>query len=449
MRTFKISLLVLIFPITLFAQWYDKTDGVPVGYCNAIDAYDSLIATGPYANDSLYLTTDGGNSWFTRPLPSNLSISDISIKGSEKIWFCTWNGKIYNTSDGGFNWQLQFYDTSMTKFMNYLEMFDDMNGIAMGDAPAEDKPALFLRTTDGGMNWILQNDSELIGLWSGDLWRRVDFVNINVGYFYTFQAYPPTIYKTINGGKNWQVVSDTIKSYVLKAYDENIFLSEGAYGIISRTLDGGQTWESNQWSFMDWALDIEYIPGNPSNVWCVSTSMAFSSDTGKTWVNEYNLQSEIIYDMVFTDQDNGWLYTGGGGILRHIYRTTNGGHGGLIVSVDDRNPDLGLVGFSLEQNYPNPFNPSTIIKYTFPNVETRHASSPQVVTLKVYDLLGREIVTLVNEEKPAGEYEIEFSVGQESFPVLPSGVYFYQLKVYPANGGAGEFVETRKMVLIK
>jgi photosystem II stability/assembly factor-like uncharacterized protein len=429
MRILKISLLIFILPITLFAQWYDKTDGVPVGYCNAIDAYDSLIATGPYANDSLYLTTDGGNSWFTRPLPSNLSISDISIKGSEKIWFCTWNGKIYNTTDGGFNWQLQFYDTSMTKFMNYLEMFDDMNGMAMGDAPAEDKPALFLRTTDGGMNWISQNDSELIGLWSGDLWRRVDFVNINVGYFYTFQAYPPTIYKTINGGNNWQVVSDTIQSYVLKAYDENIFLAEGTYGIISRTLDGGQTWESNQWSFMDWALDIEYIPGNPSNVWCVSTSMAFSSDTGKTWVNEYNLQSEIIYDIVFTNQDNGWLYTGGGGILRHIYRTTNGGHGGLIVSVDDSKRDSGPVRFSLEQNYPNPFNPSTKIKYQI--------SELSFVTLKVYDVLGSEIVPLVNEEKSMGSYTVDFNAEQ-----LPSGIYFYRLQT-------PNFTQTKKMILLK
>ena len=143
--------------------------------------------------------------------------------------------------------------------------------------------------------------------------------------------------------------------------------------------------------------------------------------------------------------DNNTLYYG----TDRVYRTTNGGHGGLIVSVDDSNPDLGLVGFSLEQNYPNPFNPVTKIKFTIPNVETRHASSLQLTMLKVYDILGRVVATLVNEEKPAGEYEIEFSVGQESFPVLPSGVYFYQLKVYPANGGAGEFVETRKMVLIK
>jgi photosystem II stability/assembly factor-like uncharacterized protein len=134
------------------------------------------------------MTIDGGNNWFAIPLPNSLEVgdnlSDISINGSEKIWFCTWKGKIYNTMDGGLNWYLQFYDTSMTKFMNYIEMFDEMNGMAMGDAPANDKPALFLKTTNGGEDWISQNQTELLGLWSGDLWRRVDFVNIDVGYFY-------------------------------------------------------------------------------------------------------------------------------------------------------------------------------------------------------------------------------------------------------------------------
>ncbi len=85
--------------------------------------------------------------------------------------------------------------------------------------------------------------------------------------------------------------------------------------------------------------------------------------------------------------------------------------------------------FSLSQNYPNPFNPATSIKYEI--------SSPQFVTIKVYDLLGREIATLVNEKKTAGEYKVEFSSAN-----LPGGIYFYQLR-------AGDFVETKKMVLLK
>ena len=85
--------------------------------------------------------------------------------------------------------------------------------------------------------------------------------------------------------------------------------------------------------------------------------------------------------------------------------------------------------FLLAQNYPNPFNPTTTIKYQIPELS--------FVTPKIYNVLGREIATLVNQEKPVGEYEVEFNATS-----LPSGIYFYRLK-------AGEFVETKKMLLIK
>ncbi|MFC2119445.1 aryl-sulfate sulfotransferase [Bacteroidota bacterium] len=108
-----------------------------------------------------------------------------------------------------------------------------------------------------------------------------------------------------------------------------------------------------------------------------------------------------------------------------------------------------LNKYELMQNYPNPFNPSTTIKYQIPEM--------RFVTLKVYDVLGSEIATLVNEEKPAGSYEIEFNSHSGHVRNLPSGIYFYQLRVYPAEGGAGDpstgsgqvYVETKKMVLMK
>ncbi len=78
--------------------------------------------------------------------------------------------------------------------------------------------------------------------------------------------------------------------------------------------------------------------------------------------------------------------------------------------------------FIYTQNYPNPFNPSTKIKFTIPAVIASETKQSQLITLKVYDVLGNEIATLVNEEKPAGSYEVEFDATD-----LPSGVYFYQL----------------------
>lgn len=95
------------------------------------------------------------------------------------------------------------------------------------------------------------------------------------------------------------------------------------------------------------------------------------------------------------------------------------------------------IQYTLDQNYPNPFNPLTKIRYSIPNVIASGVNQSQIVTLKVYDVLGNEIVTLVNEEKPAGSYEVEFTAGK-----YPSGVYYYRLK-------AGDFVSTRMMILLK
>ncbi|MCZ6702546.1 MAG: T9SS type A sorting domain-containing protein, partial [Ignavibacteria bacterium] len=99
-----------------------------------------------------------------------------------------------------------------------------------------------------------------------------------------------------------------------------------------------------------------------------------------------------------------------------------------ILPVKEGN-NLIVDEFKLFQNYPNPFNPSTRIQYVI--------SSRQIVSLKVYDVLGNEIAAVVNEEKPAGSYEVEFNATS-----LPSGIYFYKLQ-------AGSFVETKKMILLK
>jgi hypothetical protein len=124
-----------------------------------------------------------------------------------------------------------------------------------------------------------------------------------------------------------------------------------------------------------------------------------------------------VYSIFFVDAQNGWLTTSGTQICRYT-GTTN---------VDD---DINSVNeFKLEQNYPNPFNPSTSIHYTI--------GSSQFVRLKVYNVLGDEIVTLVDENKSAGSYQVDFNASS-----LTSGVYFYQLK-------SGSHLETRKMILMK
>ncbi len=102
-----------------------------------------------------------------------------------------------------------------------------------------------------------------------------------------------------------------------------------------------------------------------------------------------------------------------------------------VVGMED--PSSVPAEFLLYQNFPNPFNPNTLIKYQIPELS--------FVTIKVYDVLGSEVASLVNRKKPIGSYEVEFSAAGGAMR-LPSGIYFYRLQ-------ANNFIETKKMLLLK
>jgi len=97
--------------------------------------------------------------------------------------------------------------------------------------------------------------------------------------------------------------------------------------------------------------------------------------------------------------------------------------------LDDKSEKNNVSNYNLSQNYPNPFNPSTKISW--------QSSVSSWQTLKIYDVLGNEVATLVDEYKPAGKYEVEWDASN-----YPSGVYFYQLKIE-------NYIETKKMILLK
>ena len=144
-----------------------------------------------------------------------------------------------------------------------------------------------------------------------------------------------------------------------------------------------------------------------------------TNDGGINWTQQVSSTTEKLNDVYFTDINNG-VIVGDNGIVR---RTSTGGVTGMDKEI------ITNVNFALHQNYPNPFNPITTISYELPKAGK--------VSIKIFDLLGREITTLVDEYKNAGSYEVEFKANY-----LPSGVYFYQLK-------AGDYIFTKKMVLLK
>ncbi|HEY6626921.1 MAG TPA: T9SS type A sorting domain-containing protein, partial [Ignavibacteriaceae bacterium] len=147
------------------------------------------------------------------------------------------------------------------------------------------------------------------------------------------------------------------------------------------------------------------------------------SDGTSEWT--VTMPGSYANDIVLGNDNN--VYVVGGNTAK-INQTT-------VTSIS--NDESTLNSFLLEQNYPNPFNPSTIISFTISSVTANESKQSQFVSLKVYDVLGNEIATLINEEKPAGSYEVNFNAED-----LSSGIYIYQLT-------SGNYIERKKMMMLK
>ena len=436
-------IILMIYPLSIFAQWDRVTgnnlpDYIAGGW--AIDAVPNCaIVSMTYAFNyvypdtfSLFKSVDNGDNWteIKPPFYGQQELAmDISIVNKDKYWLATDHGRIISTQDGGKNWTVQFSNSQLTEFMNYIEMFDENNGVAMGDALSDSTKGLILRTKDGGNAWLAMENNNLT-MTSRDTWKTIDFVKRDIGFFIEnfVGRENQGVFKTTDGGNNWVKIHPPENFGVIKFFDESHGMFFNTNGIGKRTIDGGDTWEDIPFKFIENpsdqtyinTSDIEFVGNSHNNVWAVFGDIIyFSSDFGDTW-EKYSFEGNIHFDdMVFVDENIGWLLTRSG-----IFITNNNGN--MLTSVEATEvPNQ----YKLYQNYPNPFNPTTKISYQIPTSGN--------VKITIYDLLGNEVSELINENKNAGYHEVDFNANN-----LSSGVYFYQIF-------AGNFIQSRKMILLR
>ncbi len=299
--------------------------------------------------------------------------------------------------------------------------FTDIN-TGYVSASVWDGTGAIAKTTDAGSNWIST-------MFTNPLWS-IDFPisgASQVGYAVGSQG---TILKTYDAGMNWlpQQSGTNIKLNKVHFKDFDFGFAVGDGGIILRTTEGGVPVELTSFSAIvnEREILLNWTTATETN----NRGFEIEKLSGHNWVVigfvEGNGTTTEPKSYSFRDED---LETG-----IHKYRLKQIDYDGTfeyseIVEAEVTAP----VEFELSQNYPNPFNPSTSIQYAIAN--------RQFVQLKVYDVLGNEIATLVNEEKLAGTYEVEFNP-ESSIRYPASGIYFYQLT-------AGDFIQTKKMILIK
>lgn len=434
MKRIIFLITISMFSATIFAQWTQLSSVNDIGTVYSIDGCQPnfyLIANSTSEN-RLLISKDGGLS-FTKLTNWNVDYGapmDVAVVDSLCFWIAS-GSKIVSTIDGGKSWQIQFEDKSLVQFFNYIEMFNLNDGVAMGDAISSSSLTPILKTTNGGKNWT-QVNTNLLGAASGDLWRRIDFVNMNTGYFYCNYksgSNPPNtnpMLKTTDGGKTWSSLPNTFNGTdIIKFFNENIGVAYAnklltySRGVLV-TLDGGKTWPYFYAITGGWGIAFDFVPKDASKIWFSDmNNLFFSADTGKTW--QKTISSGRIRDIKFISHNKGLVQADHG--IRFV--TTNGG--GLYTSTKNQ---LDIpTNFYLEQNYPNPFNPITKIVYELP--EARN------VTITVFNSLGQKVSTLVNEFKLPGRYIVEFDGSN-----LSNGVYFYYLD-------AGDYIKTKKMILLK
>ena len=273
-----------------------------------------------------------------------------------------------------------------------------------------------LKTTNKGDNWNLLTSPTISAL------DGIYFVNENTGYIGGSGS--GILIKTTDAGvsfvnKNGLYISGFETATAIYFSDVNNGMYCTNAGRIVMTTNGGDNWSLiYSMSGGIWGMSF---PNATTGFACTSTGTVLkTTNFGASWGVQNTPLTENLYEICFSSAQTGYIATWSGKVLK----TTNAGltfTSGINTGVPDK--------FILYQNYPNPFNPTTVIRYQLSVVSD--------VSLKVYDILGKEIATLVNEKLQSGTYEVPFSNDQ-----LPSGIYFYTLT-------AGDYKETKRMTLIK
>lgn len=229
--------------------------------------------------------------------------------------------------------------------------------------------------------------------------------------------------KTTDGGVSWQVKysTDNFRNlYCIDFINHNTGWVCGYRGIISRTTNSGDSWEVQRDVPAEAYYTIKFVNGNTGWAAGDNSAVVLTTNGGLTWSNS-NLAATRFIDIQFINENTGWMI----GLHGMVYKTTNNGGLTGINSFQNLIPN-----YQLSQNYPNPFNPITVIKYNLPVSGS--------AAIKVFDVLGNEVMTLVDQKQNAGSYEVEFNGNN-----LTSGIYFYTF--FNDN----KKIDTKRMILLK
>jgi len=443
-----ISLLLLLslVPVSSSAQGTWERIYLPTNqFLKSVCFVDSLY--GWIAGDSglIFHTTDGGLTWLKQDTHSTHEVQDVFFLDRNQGWGSMFNfttlpfGTVMlRTNDGGANWISQPYPVENI-FMTCILFRDSLNGWMGG------QPHALVRTTDGGASWTQAAiDTSILAFFPV---LSIQFYNEQYGYASggMFDIAGVT-WHTSNGGEMWYAIDPSQapadEVHGLHLYDSVNVIGAGGdpdfgYGVgMIRTSDGGENWSYEELVIQGNAYDLDFL--NDHEVWAPlgpRRKLIYSLDGAATWTEIPSTDSTAIYDVTFPDSLHGFAVGKEGAVLKFRPR--------VIPSVQPI--PLPQTEYVLYQNKPNPANRFTSIRYMVPSAGVNKPGNHQSVTslqLKVYNIFGKEVVSLINSPVSSGDHEIMFDAAN-----LTEGIYLYVLQV--VNAGQTKVVAGPKRMIVQ
>ncbi len=378
----------------------------------------AIVVPGWGAAGGLFRTDDSGHTWQHEPAFAGTYLTDIEMIDDQQgyILASSYPTRVYTTTDGGISWSAT--PASVVDGEQGIVFLDAQRGWIFGGRESGSYRQVVHRTTNAGITW------SVAAIDTPEFQSSVlDLCFLGSQLVWCVNQYG--VYKSTDGGAQWSHIYFTSGSTMFQSVsfvDELHGWIAGIGGMVSVTTDGGATWQPQTSGTRTQLQKIRFI--NAQRGWAIGLGDIISTTDGGThWTVESLSTKEWLLDHSFVTEGNTfslWACGYNGTILRLKDQLTGVENPGGTNTASE---------YRLFQNYPNPFNPTTTIDFS---VGTYGHTS-----LRVYDLLGREVATLLNEEKSPGDYTVTWDPKG-----VASGVYLYRLQ-------AGDFVATKKTLLLR
>ena len=430
MKYFTLLIVLTFFSSLAFPQWQIQNSGTTENL-NDVDIIDRVSGTSAITvgnNGIILKTTNSGIDWLSQNSGTTNNLIAVSLYNNN-YGAAVGDNIICLTTNGGETWSLVTTNKTAIRVIYFWSGHFGPN-IIVGCSDGT-----LLYSTDAGLNWndtlIIMEPIVAIGCFLIYPPNGPEMLTISSNSYTAYTYFP------INKSSIWNIYAnpigfwDTLTSGELSGFNYLIGWggNPGPIPFLLKKDNLDTTWtrvEIGQLLFQP--KDIAVFTYHGLFICGSDGKIYVSIDDGYNWLGQTSGINDDLNAIKFSFFDPAGYAVGDNGT---ILFTTNGGG---INSVDENIQPNKIV---LDQNYPNPFNPSTNIEYKL--------NGRQYVQLKIFDVLGNEITSLVNEEQPAGSYKVEFNPSLINSK-LSSGIYFYKLS---STSDEGNSVQTRKMIYLK